>query len=153
MGAAERVETSDLDPCVEFAGWEGEEPTEPWCVDDGANIAVMRTRDIRDGLRTGGLSPDHKVWRDGRACWVAAGDVYELVVDQDPAAQSRIRRIERRAGVMDTGPEGGWWRRTLMMVFGGVLLGLWTIAWLLPETAVQPAPRSQQPAASRVASR
>jgi hypothetical protein len=152
MGAAERVETSDLDPCVEFGAWEGEEATEPWCVDDGANIAVMRTRDIRDGLRTGGLSPEHKVWRDGRACWVAAGEVYELVVDQDPEAQSRIRRIQRPAHAA-AGRPGGWWRRTLMMVFGGVLLGLGTMAWLLPDTAAQPAPASQQPAASRVASR
>ena len=137
MGAAKRFDATsprvptDDDPEVDFE-WLGEEETEPWCVDDGRRIVVMRTREIRREIGGGTLDGGVKVWRDGRACWLPAEEVYELrPAPEDDAedAFSRIRRVERAdahdrvtrpLGTDDRRASGGrpWWRRTLLMLLG-----------------------------------
>lgn len=139
MGAAKRFDATsprqptDDDPEVDVGfEWLGEEETEPWCVDDGSRIVVMRTREIRRGLGGGTLDGAVKVWRDGRACWLPAQEVYELrpePEDESDEAFSRIRRVRRPEleervtrplGSDDGLVSGGrpWWRRTLLMLFG-----------------------------------
>jgi len=133
MGAVKRIDdTFDSlarqggEPEVELGfEWLPEEETEPWCVDDGARIVVMRTREIRRELGGGTLAGDVKVWRDGRARWLPAHEVYELRPDrdEDDTSPSRIRRVRRRHDThsRDARPvdgAAGWWRRTLVMLFG-----------------------------------
>ena len=79
MGAAKRFDPTspclpaDDDPEVDVGfEWLGEEETQPWCVDDGSRIIVMRTRQIQRGLGGGTLGGDVKAWRHGRACWLHA---------------------------------------------------------------------------------
>jgi hypothetical protein len=67
-------------PLESSSDWDGEEETGPWCVDHGAAIRVMSTRDIYDAVAEGHLTPDTKVWRDGRACWLPIAECYELTV-------------------------------------------------------------------------
>lgn len=139
MGAAKRFDTSssftptDDDPelAVGFE-WLGDEQTEPWCVDDGSRIVVMKTREIQRGLGGGTLDGGVKVWRDGRVCWLPAAEVHELRPDPEAEVEhafSRIRRVrapadlERATRPMSRderrGAEGRvWWRRTLLMLFG-----------------------------------
>ncbi|HHH26965.1 MAG TPA: hypothetical protein ENK57_01260 [Polyangiaceae bacterium] len=138
MGAAKRFELTsaarptDDDPVVGLQ-WFGEEETEPWCVDDGSRIVVMRTREIRQRLEGGILHEGVKVWRDGRACWLPVADVYELrpcddeQVGDEEDGQSRIRRVrrlrddDRAARPLGGGGRSGaptWWRRTMRWLFG-----------------------------------
>ena len=63
MGAAKRFDPTspclpaDDDPEVDVGfEWLGEEETQPWCVDDGSRIIVMRTREIQRGLGGGTLA-------------------------------------------------------------------------------------------------
>jgi hypothetical protein len=167
MGAARRVDDDPRDwlateprtsepsePEVElgFGDWEIEE-TDPWCVDDGASIVVMRTRDIQQRLRRGGLGRDVKVWRDGRACWLPVDDVYELRSSADETQPSRIRRIRRPTPTPEDRTSGrgkareNWWRRTMLMIFGGVTLGIVTIMLLAPRARVD---AQLEPAAANV---
>jgi hypothetical protein len=76
MGTAAEAAESSL------SGWEEDvEETGPWCVDSGAAIQVMSTRDIYHAVADGNLTPDTKVWRDGRACWLPIAECYELTVE------------------------------------------------------------------------
>lgn len=99
--ASERVASShDDDPVVSVQDWlEDDEESGPWCVDRGAAIQVMTTRAIYDAVAEGALSPDMKVWRDGRACWLPIAECYELTV-APPKRQntpvSGVRRVRPR---------------------------------------------------------
>jgi hypothetical protein len=85
---------------VSFHDWYGAdaEETSPWCVDHGSSMEVLRTRDIYTRVEAGKLNLDTKVWRDGRACWLAIAECYELTIaPAEPAGevpeQSGLRRV------------------------------------------------------------
>ena len=89
MGQPQRVSSLD-GAVVGDVDWLDDEDSGPWCVDDGVSIHVMKSRDIYDAVERGDLTPETKVWRDGRACWLAIAECHELTVEP-----SGIRRIER----------------------------------------------------------
>ena len=59
---------------VELESWfqelQEDEDSEPWCVDHGDAITVMRTHEIQRRVARGALPTDTKVWRDGEGCWM-----------------------------------------------------------------------------------
>jgi hypothetical protein len=98
MGHPQRAAQSRHDdPFVSVQDWFDDEESGPWCVDSGAAIQVMTTRAVYEGVENGELSPDMKVWRDGRACWLPIAECYELTVKpsprRDPTPVSGIRRV------------------------------------------------------------
>lgn len=106
MGQAQRAAQSRHDdPLVSVGDWLDDEESGAWCVDNGAGITVMRTRAIYDAVERGDLSPDMKVWRDGRACWLPIAECYELTVKPKPRPDatpvSGIRRVKRSPVIDD----------------------------------------------------
>ena len=89
------------DPTISVEDWFDEEESGAWCVDTGPAISVMTSRSIYDAVANGELSPDMKVWRDGRAFWLPIAECYELTVKQPekraPTPVSGVRRVQRRS--------------------------------------------------------
>ncbi len=100
MGHPQRAaQSSHDDPFVSVGEWLDDEQSAPWCVDTGVAIQVMTTRSVYDAVEDGALSPDTKVWRDGRACWLPIAECYELTVEppkKEHTPVSRIRRVRPR---------------------------------------------------------
>ncbi|MEZ4437856.1 MAG: GYF domain-containing protein [Polyangiaceae bacterium] len=132
MGAARPI-SEDPRVTLDASDWGAEEPTAPWCVDDGAGIRVMRTAALRQALREGRLGHEVKVWRDGRACWLPAAEVFELTAAESELPQSGVRRVATPKAEPDR-----WWQQTLLMIAGGILLGLGVIALLMPRQSPGP---------------
>lgn len=113
MGHPQRAaqSTHDEDPLISIQDWFDDEETGPWCVDNGSGISVMRTRAIYDAVSCGELSPDMKVWRDGRACWLPIAECYELTVkpppERHPTPVSGVRRVHR--AMVSTIPNAPSW--------------------------------------------
>lgn len=98
----------DDDPVVSVQDWFDEEESGPWCVDRGAAIQVMTSRAIYDAVAEGELSPDMKVWRDGRACWLPIAECHELTVAPARRRQntplSGVRRVRPRTASFSEAP-------------------------------------------------
>jgi hypothetical protein len=99
------------EPLVSVHDWFDEEESAPWCVDRGVAIEVMSTRSIYEAVDSGQLSPDMKVWRDGRACWLPIAECYELTVKPPPRRSetpvSAVRRIRKPSLAGPTWPATG----------------------------------------------
>ncbi len=72
------IEIHDSAPIIEVEETEG-----PWCVDLGDAIECMNSVQIWTALAAGKLTPQIKVWRDGRPCWLPIAEVDELTCEPE----------------------------------------------------------------------
>jgi GYF domain 2 len=73
----------------------------------------MRSREIYEAVDRGELTPDTKVWRDGRACWLPIAECHELTITPPPRETreerptiSGVRRVERRSSAPEAEEPG-----------------------------------------------
>lgn len=91
-------------------GERSEDEAGPWCVDYGDAIRCHSTLELWMALAAGKLTPQHKVWRDGRACWQPIATVAELTVEPpeelEPSRRSAPLPLRRQRSHEPAEP--GW---------------------------------------------
>lgn len=123
MGAAERVaqwadegagagdfEFTGAVPRVSYEDWAdvgAAEPDTRWCVDDGASIACLTSRELWDAVTAGRVSTEVRVWREGFGHWHALGEILDAEerVTVPERSEIRVRAQPLRTMPCELGPE------------------------------------------------